>query len=277
MKRTKRVLSSLLAMIVLVTFIPIVATPPKEAQAQKVYKAGGYACASGNKVFFLAENDTQIKCYNAKTKKVTTVLDSSVDGHFTRGFSDLTVKGKYIYFVWDKFQGSEAGEVYVYRMTLDGKKRTKLACGANPIIAGNKIVYLKCKRSYDSYVGAYITESTNTICSMSLNGKNKKKCSEVATKSVNVYKYYGDTSTGNLGGYVYTLNSDQTSITRKNTTTNKTKTIFSNKNGIISFSVAGNYVYITCQAKNDPVKAVAYVIKSNGTKKAKVASWTMAG
>lgn len=277
MKRTKKVLSSLLAIIVLVTFIPIVATPPKVAQAKKVYKAAGYACASGNKVFFLADNDTKIKCYNAKTKKVTTVLDSSVEGHFTRGFSDLSIKGKYIYFVWNKFQGSEAGEVYVYRMNFNGKKRTKLACGANPIIAGNKIVYLKCKRSYNSAVGAYITESTDTICSMSLNGKNKKKCSEVATKSVNVYKYYGDTSTGNLNGYVYTLDSDQTSITRKNTKTNKTKTIFSNKNGIISFSVAGNYVYITCQAKNDPVKAVAYVIKNNGTKKVKVASWAMAG
>lgn len=277
MKRTKKVLSSLLAIIVLVTFIPIVATPPKVAQAKKVYKAAGYACASGNKVFFLADNDTKIKCYNAKTKKVTTVLDSSVEGHFTRGFSDLSIKGKYIYFVWNKFQGSEAGEVYVYRMTLDGKKRTKLACGTDPVIAGNKIVYLKCKRSYDSYVEAYVTESTNTICSMSLNGKNKKKCSEVATKAVTVSRYYGDTSTGNLGGYVYTLDSDQTSIIRKNTKTKKTKTIFSNKNGIVDFSVAGNYVYITCYAKKNSSDAVAYVIKNNGTKKAKVASWAMAG
>lgn len=65
--------------------------------------------------------------------------------------------------------------------------------------------------------------------------------------------------------------------TRKNAKTNKTKTIFSNKNGIVGFSVAGNYVYITCQAKNNPVKAVAYVIKNNGTKKVKVASWAMAG
>lgn len=65
--------------------------------------------------------------------------------------------------------------------------------------------------------------------------------------------------------------------TSKNNKTEKNKTIFSTKNRIISFSVAGNYIYITCSAKNDNCKAVAYVIKVNGTNKTAVGSWVMAG
>ena len=274
MKRTKQVVSSLLVLIVLVTFLPMTATSPKVAQAQEVYKEGGNACVSGNKVFFLTQNNAEIKCYNTKTKKVKTILDTSKGGI---GFSNLTVKGKYIYFTWNRYPGSEAAEFYVYRMNLNGKKRKKLACGTEPVIAGNKVIYLKCKRYRSPELGNYVTKTTNDRYVMSLKGKNKKKYSKISTKSVDVSRYYGNSSTGNLGGYVYTLDSNQTSITRENVKTDKIKTIFSNKKGIIDFSVAGNYVYVRCFDKNDPCKGVAYVMKNDGTKKVKVASWIMAG
>ena len=277
MKQMRRVVSSLLAIILLVTFLPIVAAPTSTAEAKKVYKAPGDACASGRYVFFLAENDTQIKRYDTKTKKVKVILDSSVDGSFTRGFSTLSVKGKYIYFSWNKYPGSEAVEAYVYRMNFNGKSRKKLACGHTPIIVGNKIVYIKNKKSYDANFGRYITNSTGKTYSMSLTGKNKKKCSAVSTKAVTISSYYGSKSTGNLSGSVYTLNSDNTSITRKNVKTGKKTKIYSNKNGITGFSVAGKYIYITCYTQKNTAQTSAYITKLNGKGKKKVASWMLAG
>ena len=112
---------------------------------------------------------------------------------------------------------------------------------------------------------------------MSLTGKNQKKCSAISTKAVSVSCYNDSKSTGNLSGYVYTLNSNNTTITRENVKTKKKTKIFSNKNGIIGLSVAGKYIYVTCRTKKDSAKALAYVIKLNGTAKKKVASWMMAG
>ena len=274
-EKKRKVVSSLLVIVLLVTFLPIVAAPTTTAQAKKVYKAPGQACASGRYVFFVAKNNTQIQRYDTKTKKVKVILDSSVEGSFTNGFYGLTIKGKYIYFTWDKFCGSDSGENYVYRMNFNGKQRKKLACGGNAIIAGNRIVYLKGKRYYDSTLNAYVSTCTNKTYSMSLTGKNKKKCSAVSTKAVSV-SCYPDT-TGNLGGYIYTLNSNNTSITRKNVKTGKKTKIYSNKNGITEFSVAGKYIYITCYTKKNSIYASAYITKLNGKAKKKVASWMMAG
>lgn len=277
MKRTRRVISSLLTIVLLVTIFPIVATSPKIAQAKKVYKDSGEACASGNNIFFLAENDTQIQCYNAKTKKVKVILDSSVDGSFTRGFSNLSIKGKYIYFTWNKYPGSEGIELYVYRMNFKGTQRTKLACGTEPVIAGNRIIYTKYKRYYEPALEHYVTTSTKKTYSMSLNGKNKKKCSKITKKTIYISRYYGKRTTGNVNGYTYTLNKTATKITRKNVKTGKTTTVFSNKNGVLSFTVTGKYIYVQCNSGINTGKAAAYIVKTNGTNKAKVASWILAG
>lgn len=145
------------------------------AAASKSGKETGYGCQKGNYIYYAFEMSgvrMGIRRYNIKTQESKEICSYMLNGEETNGFYNISVKGNYIYAVWDQGYGTSEFKKYIYRIKKDGSKKQRLACGNNPVIIGNRIYYEKCKLVNESYSH---TESTEKIYSMKLDGSNKKR------------------------------------------------------------------------------------------------------
>lgn len=73
------------------------------------------SCCKSGRYFYYSINGhgtlTGINRLDTRTGKVKVIVRNDMrDKHWTNGFSNLVVKGKYIYAVWDKFAGTGGQE-----------------------------------------------------------------------------------------------------------------------------------------------------------------------
>ncbi len=140
-----------------------------------------YAARAGKYIYYIAPSKPIMRydTKKGKTKKIYSckAYDPYIKKkNYTNGFSNIAVKGNYIYVSWTKGYGTSGGEitrVYIYKISKDGKKAKKLGMGASPVIVGERIYYDELKKTYE--YGEYYYESTGNKMSMDLNGKNKKR------------------------------------------------------------------------------------------------------
>lgn len=227
----------------------------------------------------------------------------------TNGFYSISVKGNYIYAMWDQELGTSANKDYIYRFNKKTGNGKRLVAGSNPVIIGKYIYYIQKKIQND--YGEYHSRNTGYIYRMKLNGTAKKKVAYVGTSLNGLYQYgrqclysiYGDntalyTKNGNkilrtdisvnqastyenmtvqtkqYEFYATKSNTGYTKLYRKHMKTGKVNQIAVFNKGIISYNVCGDYVLI--KACDSTEKYVVYCYSVNGKTKKKLASWTPA-
>ena len=144
----------------------------------------GSAVTDGEYIYYAYQGDgmrMDIIKLNPKTLKSKSIAKKTGNG-----YTNLSIKGNYIYAVLDKVFGYGVGneEPYIYRISKDGKTKKKLAVGKSPIIIDNKIYYFsgaitKVKEGTMTYNDF---KSDGYISSMDLDGKNKKQLIKVSAE-----------------------------------------------------------------------------------------------
>ena len=103
--------------------------------------------------------------YNVKTKEKKLIA--------TGKWESLSIKGKYIYASKNDYYGSDARNRSIYRISKDGKVKTKLANGYSPVVKGKYIYYFAVNKI--NWYGGKADGKVKGIYRMKLNGKSKKK------------------------------------------------------------------------------------------------------
>ena len=109
---------------------------------------------------------------NTRTYRKKKLKSCRAKGRMTNGFYYITVKGKYIYAVWEKFQGSSGisgNKPCICRITKKGKVKV-IGYGYKPVVKGKYIYYRGCKRYED-----YAWQISSKRMRMKLNGSGKKQ------------------------------------------------------------------------------------------------------
>ncbi len=220
---------------------------------------------------------TGIVRYDTKTKQKKTIVPYKYKGEWTNGFSNLTIKGKYIYAVWDHYYGTDNAEPYIYRFDLKGKNRKRLACGYNFAMKGNKIYFTKCKMK--NYGDNYISPVEKGLYSMSLAGKKMKKVKGVVLKESDYMLDYSCDSvrinhtnfafTDDPGPYDY-----HTYTSLKKITESAKKTIYACKKQeeIYSAEIHGKWVMLNVYNKKS-FKIKLILMDINGKNRKTLKTW----
>ena len=173
-------LSNLIFGINSITFTPAKeVSPVKSVDKKIVLENSGSAVSDGKYIYYSYQGDGKrmdIIKLDPKTLKSKSI--------------NLSIKGNYIYAVWDKANGYGVGneEPYIYRISKDGKQKKMLAAGENPIIVGDKIYYysgkiVKFKNEIEEDRNLNDFESDGYISSMDLDGKNQKQIVKIDSKA----------------------------------------------------------------------------------------------
>lgn len=247
------------------------------AKAAQTGMETGYGCQVGKYVYYAFEMNgvrMGIRRYNTKTKKSKEIFSYKINGEESNGFYNISVKGNYIYAVWDQYYGTGATRAYIYRIKKDGSKSKRLACGIKPVIIGNRIYYEKCKEVQVDYGNFYDTETvlTGKMYSMKLDGSDKKRAGTVKIKKLSGNSYYNE-EPDIIKGYKYFIKGK--TLYRKKMKTGKVKRLISCSDGVSDFYICNNYILVKGRYGGG-YKMAAYIIKTNGKDKKKLASWQAA-
>ena len=159
-------------LIVLMLLFVTVSFGVSDAQAKTIkLKRNVFADQQGKFVYYSIPTKGLYKI-NTKTYKKTFVKSCKVKGKMTNGFRYINVKGKYIYAVWEKFQGSSGlsgTKPCICRITKKGKVKV-IGRGYKPVVKGKYIYYRGCKRFDD-----YAWQISGKKMRMRLNGTSKKQ------------------------------------------------------------------------------------------------------
>lgn len=212
-----------------------------------------------------------IRCLDTKTGKIKKIFEKKL---IYGGFSDILVKGKYIYFIWNK-KGGIVDEQYVYRVNKNGKKAKKLAIGCDIKLVGNRIYYTKCKLVNDKDDG--ICTETVGEASMNLDGSNKRREKGIKyswkNSSPAMLVKYQDKTDLTTGNYYYYLKNNGRNLFRIHLKTGKEKklytcgvgeeidSVYAHKDAVIF-----NVVYYPQNENTNPCMKKIYV-SSKGKKK----------
>lgn len=274
-----------LAICCILTGIP--STPANAATKTVTGVETGFAYKSGRYIYYAFEMEgvrTNIMRLDTKTKKKKSIVSYKYKGEPTNGFYNLTVKGKYIYAVWDLAYGTGDSESYIYRFSKDGKSRKKLACGEMPVIIKDRIYYEKCTLERNSYC---TTQPTGKIYSMKLDGTDKKKVGTKKSLKLKARAWYNDYSNSTppltIGNYKYYVGNSGRTIYRYNKKTKKTNKVITYPKRVDCFMVQGDYVIAKgCKVKQhdnyyiECDQIITYCVKTNGKDKLKLISWQAA-
>jgi hypothetical protein len=287
MKKMKKMWVFVLMFCCMVTFMPD--TTVMAATTNPIGVETGVAYKSGRYIYYAYEMDgvrTDLIRFDTKTKKKKSIVSYKYNGQSTNGFYNISVKGKYIYAVWDLNMGTDTAYECIYRFSKDGKSKKRLAIGCDLVIIGNRIYYEKEKKvlDYTSSTGKkyYETVRTGKLYSMKLDGTDKKKegsTSNLTLKLRNAYSDYNKTVT--VGKYYYYIGNGGKTIYRKNTKTGKTNKVITFGECVSSYMVLDGYVMAKGLGKKEYIKKygvslskfVTYCVKADGGSKTKLKSW----
>lgn len=249
----------------------------KAAKTEKKISETGLGCQKGRYLYYAFEMGgvrMGIMRYDVKTRKSKEIFSYLYKGKDTNGFYNISVKGKYIYAVWDQAYGTAGSRNYIYRIAKDGSSSKRLAIGIDPVIRGNRIYYQKCK--LENVSGETFTSGTEKYYSMKLNGKDKKKVKEPDYKKVAWNAYDTEETTDTIRGYRYYVKNN--TLYRQNVKSGKSFKLMSCSHGLDEFYVCGDYILVrgTVKSKDKSgqgYKSAAYIIKTTGKDKKMLANW----
>lgn len=244
--------------------------------------------------------------YNTVTKTKKQICDWKFKGNRTNGFSQLSVKGDYIYCVWDQ---NREGLDYIYRIKKDGSAMKKLAVGTNPVIVDSKIYYFQ-----EVVKQSIFTVGTGKIYKMNLDGTGKTLVRQPYSNKVVTYelcrlgdhniayydsykKCYCDVNGKTIpfadiamNGFIdsadtkfkaknsvyrYYLDSSKRTLYRLNTKTNTKNKVLSLSGGYIAnYTIADTYLTVKV-IKSGSRYGQIYVVKNTGAGKVKLDEWLL--
>jgi len=113
----------------------------KSVDGKIVIENPGSAVSDGKYIYYAYQGDG--KRMDIIKLDLKTLKSKSIAKKTGNSYTNLSIKGNYIYAALDKANGYGVGneEPYIYRISKDGKHKEKLAVGESPVIAGNKIYY----------------------------------------------------------------------------------------------------------------------------------------
>ena len=160
----------------------------KSVDGKIVIENPGSAVSDGKYIYYAYQGDG--KRMDIIKLDLKTLKSKSIAKKTGNSYTNLSIKGNYIYAALDKANGYGVGneEPYIYRISKDGKHKEKLAVGESPVIAGNKIYYysgeiVKFENELEKNTGLNDFKSNGYISSMDLDGKNKKQVVKINSKS----------------------------------------------------------------------------------------------
>ena len=193
---------------VLRTASPVMAetvVPVKSVDGKILLETGRSAVTDGKYIYYSYQGDgRRMDIIRLEPKSLK---EKSIAKQTGNGFTDLAVKGKYVYAVLDKVFGYGAGneEPYIYRFSKDGKKKKKLAVGKGLVVTDDKIYYFSgkiVKMDEEGMQNMPDFESDGYISSMDFNGKNRKKLIKINAGNKMWFKLFKS------GNKVYYMDSD---------------------------------------------------------------------
>lgn len=111
-----------------------------------IFRVGRNAVKQGRYIYYsynMRGVRMGIKRFDTKTKKVKTICGYKYKGKETNGFSNLNIKGKYIYCEYNRGYGSDSFNCYICRINIKTGKIKTLAKGEQPVLYKNNIYYFK--------------------------------------------------------------------------------------------------------------------------------------
>lgn len=240
----------------------------------------GRACKAGKYLYYSynagGTRDGIIRLDTKTGKRKIIVRNDISDSNWTNGYSNLVVKGKYIYATWDKYAGSGGSRTYIYRIAKDGSSSQKLACGREMVIVGKRIYYIKCRIEDDGFEGVTVDVGR---ASMNLDGSDKRS----EKKNKFIWKKTGCITLAeykqnklNVGKFMYYASSDGKKLVRANKSGKKTRIFKTTGKWRISYiEVYDNYVLVQCD-NNSIAKNRVYFIKNDGSHKKFLKQWGQA-
>lgn len=167
----------------------------KSVDNKVILENPGSVVSDGKYIYYAYQGDG--KRMDIIKLDLKTLKSKSIAKKVGNSYSNLSIKGNYIYAVLDKANGYGVGneEPYIYRISKDGKHKKKLAVGESPVIVGNKIYYysgeiVKFENELEKDTGLNDFKSDGYISSMDLDGSNKKKIVEISSKMNKWRKLY---------------------------------------------------------------------------------------
>ncbi len=212
----------------------------KVEQATSMYSTGRY-------VYYVSgrnELPTGVMRLDTKTGKKKEIFSHRLRGNETAGFSQVIVKGKYLYVVWDHIYGTGASLEYVYRISKDGKQAKCLGPGTSINIRGNRIYYRRCKvETYDDIKMTMLADQA----SMKLDGSDKRsekgntfRPIEKSPCLIGEGGLEKNKKTASLGNHIYMIENQGKYLTHLDMKKGKQKQIYKAKAGWI---VQGAYIH----------------------------------
>lgn len=288
----------------------IMQTVPTYASVQpELLRRASDSCKQGKYLYYCTQKG--IERFNTKTGKHNLAVSNKYKGENTNGFSDLNIKGNYIYCTYDLQLGSSDNRIYIYKISKSGKK-IKLDSGYFPIVVGNWIYYIKSK---------FITENNFTyqkdigIYKMKLDGSSKKKISndpylygitksnivvgnndeifEISLKNNKIRKKISDKKRyitknkynwGNdfdknktivkVNGYTYTVIEGDQKIIQSSPSKKKRIIYKVSKNASIrGYDIFGNWLIVRVTTSGRKYNNFVYVMNLKSSKKVQLAKW----
>ena len=251
----KKLLASLIIMV-----LAIGCMAPAMVSAD-TYVRSGYACKSGNNVYFAftsSKKATPIYKFNVKTGKRVQV---AIKRTKLKEFKHLSVSGKYLY--CSARPAKSLGCTYIYRINLKTGSARKLAKGTKPTLLGDKIVFegVKAQKVNDNLNYTYVPSGKDYMIPQE--GGRKQPVSHVELSAETSCRGTKIAS----GKYKYYISKDGKKIYRKN---GKSKKLVCKAKKITGFRVLGGYLVVKTTKKG---KNYAYCVKSNGSKSMKMLKW----
>lgn len=201
---------------------------PAEAKSVSAFHANAIYC-DGRYVYYIGIYSgvpyDGIRRLDTKTGKIKKIFEK--EGKYYGIFEDIVVKGKYIYFTWNR-KGAAVDEKYVYRIGKNGKNAKKLAAGCDIKLVGNRIYYTKCKVVNDKYDG--VCTKPVGEASMKLDGSNKRSEKGIKynwnSSSPDTAGDYRGNTTAVTGNYYYYFNNNFHDLMRIHLKTGKEKKLY---------------------------------------------------
>lgn len=145
-----------------------------------------------------------LKRYDTKTGKKKVILSN----HNTKGYFNLSIVGEHLYYVWDKYYGTEFSTCYFYKLNLKTGKKKYLDCSNFYVIQDGWIYYIKNKLEKTP---DYTDTIALGIYKMKMDGSQKIKLTSLPSTAIRGtgmeynFFYFATYNYGNVQYYKYDI------------------------------------------------------------------------
>lgn len=141
---------------------------PYSVSASAIYVNAPSNEVSKGRYIYYSKLAGDLKRYDTKTGKKKVILSNSN----TNGYFKLSIVGDNLYYVWDKYYGTDSSSGYLYQLNLKTGKKKYLDCSNDYVIQNGWIYY---KKNRLEKTPDYIDTITVGLYKMKLDGSQKTK------------------------------------------------------------------------------------------------------